>query len=186
MPCHVMIRRWLNSGIGTVWENGHYTIPILRRQERPNFPDNKFVVQRWLDSTVHKLEHTELMEKYEENMQTMLSDGYAKPVPECDLDLSDGSVWFLLHHPVINESRPGKVKIVHDGAAKLIGINFNKQCFSGTGLSQQTNSCVVKISTAKFGYHGGCTSDVHAGASATSWPQCFALLVDCGRLSETA
>ena len=42
----------------TVWEDGHYTIPIPWRQERPNFPDNKFVAQRRLDSTVRKLERT--------------------------------------------------------------------------------------------------------------------------------
>ena len=38
----------------TVWEDGHYTIPIPWRQERPNFPENKFVAQRRLDSTVCK------------------------------------------------------------------------------------------------------------------------------------
>ena len=118
----------------SVWENGHYTIPIPWRQERPNFPNNKFVAQRRLDSTVRKLERTGLMEKYDENMQTMLNDGYAEPVPECDLDLFDGSVWFLPHHPVISESRPGKVRIVHDCAAKLSGINLNNQCFQGPDL----------------------------------------------------
>ena len=118
----------------TVWEDGHYTIPIPWRQERPNFPDNKFVARRRLDSTVRKLERTGLMEKYDENMQTMLNDGYAEPVPECDLDLSDGSVWFLPHHPVISESRPGKVRIVHDCAAKLAGISLNNQCFQGPDL----------------------------------------------------
>ena len=74
------------------------------------------------------------MEKYDENMQTMLNDDYAEAVPECDLDLSDGSVWFLLHHPVISESRPGKVRIVHDCAAKLAGISLNNQCFQGPDL----------------------------------------------------
>ena len=118
----------------TVWEDGHYTIPIPWRQEWLNFPDNKFVAQRRLDSTVRKLERTGLMEKYDENMQTMLNDGYAEPVPECDLDLSDGSVWFLPHHPVISESRPGKVRIVHDCAAKLAGISLDNQCFQGPDL----------------------------------------------------
>ena len=74
------------------------------------------------------------MEKYDENMQTMLNNGYAELVPECDLDLSDGSVWFLPHHPVISESRPGKVRIVHDCAAKLAGVNLNNQCFQGPDL----------------------------------------------------
>ena len=118
----------------TVLENGHYTIPIPWRHERPHFPDNKFVAERRLDSTLRKLERTGLRDKYDENMQIMINDGYAEAVPEAELNLSDGSVWFIPHHPVVSETRPGKVRIVHDCAATLAGVSLNNQCFQGPDL----------------------------------------------------
>ena len=76
----------------TVLENGHYTIPMPWRHERLHFPDTKFVAKRRLDSELCILERTGLRDKYEENMEKVIDDGYAKAVPEAELNFSDGSV----------------------------------------------------------------------------------------------
>ena len=50
-----------------------------------------------------------------------MSEGHAEPVPVAEVDLSDGAVWYIPHHAVVNPNTPGKVRIVYDCSAKLNG-----------------------------------------------------------------
>ena len=61
------------------------------------------------------------MDNYANNIDEMLAKGYAEPVPESELCLQDGSVWFLPHHAVVNEAKPDKVRVVFDCAAQQSG-----------------------------------------------------------------
>ena len=71
---------------------------------------------------------------YDANIRQMITNGYAESVPEAELLKDDGTVWYLPHHPVVNDSKPGKVRPVFDCAAKLYDVSLNNECYQGPNL----------------------------------------------------
>ena len=74
------------------------------------------------------------MDDYDENVQQMVSKGYAERVPDSELGLNDGSAWYLPHHHVTSEAKPGKIRVVFDCAAKFRDVSLNNQCLQGPDL----------------------------------------------------
>ena len=68
--------------------------------------------------------------KYQENIDKLLSDGYAEVVPSGEIPVP-GSTWFLPHHGVTSEAKPGKLRVVFDCAAQQAGVSLNNQCYQG-------------------------------------------------------
>ena len=75
-----------------------------------------------------------MTETYDANIRQMITNGYAESVPEAEILKDDGTVWYLPHHPVVNDSKPGKVRPVFDYAAKLYDVSLNNQCYQGLNL----------------------------------------------------
>jgi len=44
-------------------------------------------------------------------------------------------VWYLPHHPVLSDKKPGKVRVVFDCAARYGGTSLNEQLLHGPDLS---------------------------------------------------
>ena len=55
-------------------------------------------------------------------------------IPDSELGLNDGSVWYLPHHHVTSEAKPGKIRVVFDCAAKFRDVSLNNQCLQGPDL----------------------------------------------------
>ena len=63
--------------------------------------------------------------------------GHAERVPENELNLNDGSVFYLPHHHVVSEPKPGKIRVVFDCVAKSRGVSLNSTCFKGDDLANK-------------------------------------------------
>ena len=70
------------------------------------------------------------MEQYNEVIESLLNKGYVQKI-ECRKLTSEGRIWYLPHHPVINPKKPGKVRIVLDCAAKYAGTCINDCLYPG-------------------------------------------------------
>lgn len=138
--------------------DGHYTLPIPWREGRPSFPNNKHSAMHRLSSLKKKLDRTDMYEKYSQSVQKFIDCGYAERVPEEELQVSDGSVWFLPHHGVVNEAKPGKIRVVFDCAATQNGISLNNQCHQGPDLNNKLISVLLKFRL----YSYALTADVEA------------------------
>ena len=110
--------------------DGHYELPVPWKNGRPDFPCNKYMASVRLDSLLRKLERNQAIDKYSENIEKLVSDGYAECVPT-DCVPESGSVWYIPHHGVTSESKPGKLRIVFDCAAKQAGVSLNSECLQG-------------------------------------------------------
>ena len=64
----------------------------------------------------------------------MVSKGYAEVVSCSELDIHNGSVWYLLDHHVVSPSKPNKLRAVFDCAAKFHDMSLNSQCLQGPDL----------------------------------------------------
>ena len=59
--------------------DGHYVVPIPWREGRPCFPSSKLMCEKRLNYLNDKI-----AQKYSENIEKMLVEGYAEPVPEAE------------------------------------------------------------------------------------------------------
>ena len=65
--------------------------------------------------------------------------------PKNELDLDDGTIWYLPPHPVISEAKGGKMRVVMDCSAKLRGISLNNQCLRGPNLTNKLLDVLVRF-----------------------------------------
>ena len=121
-----------DNHVMSLWEDnitfsgGKYYLLILFKDKVPSFPNNRFIAEKRLSYLRPKLESQELTVKYEQNIEKFIAEGHAERVPEPELELNDGSVWYLPHHPVLNDKKPGKVRTVFDCTASPLIISASK------------------------------------------------------------
>ena len=118
-------------------EDGHMVLPIPWMDGCPDFPDNYWFARHRLNSVERRLEKLGVKDKYYENFQKMVSKGYVELVPDEEIGVNDSTVWFLPHHCVVSESKPGKVRQVYDCAAKVRGVSLNNQVLKGPDLNNK-------------------------------------------------
>lgn len=119
------------------YENGHYVLPIPWKGGQPSLPNNRFMAVNRLNSLAHRLHKSNTMKIYSDNIKKLLTEGNAEEVPPDELKLTNGSVWYLPHHPVISERKPDKVRIVFDCSAKFNKVSLNSECLQGPDLNNK-------------------------------------------------
>ena len=109
--------------------DGHYEMALPWKDESFVPPDNKSLANARLDQLKRRLEKDgELHEKYTEQMRQYIENGYAEEIPARE---QSGRCWYLPHQPVTNQNKPGKVRVVFDGASKFRGTSLNDQLLQG-------------------------------------------------------
>ena len=141
-----------------VFQDGHYELPIPWKDEVPVFPPNIYQAKTRLSSTLRRLKRTGMYDRYDAEMQKMITSGYAEKVPDDELIRTDGKLWYLPHHPVFHEAKPDKVRIVHDCAAACQGISLNSQCFRGPDLVNKLLHVLLRFRR----YQHAVTADIQA------------------------
>ena len=97
-----------------------------------------------------------MTDTYAENMQKFLDQGYAERVPGEQLQLGDGSVWYLPHHGVMSVAKR-TLRIVCDCSATLVGVSLNNQCFQGPDLTNKLLHVLLRFRQ----YCYAISADVH-------------------------
>jgi len=97
-----------------IWEQsiklsgGHYEMAIPFKA-RPNFPDNKVIALKRLESLRKKLLiNPKILSDYKCGIDDILSKGFATKLSPDDISRADGAVWYLPHHYVLH---PRKQKL---------------------------------------------------------------------------
>ena len=95
-------------------------------------PNNKSMAETRQKYLVRKLQKDPTLKAgYVKAVEGYVASGYARKVSEHELkdDKSHG-VWYIPHHAVINPQKPGKVRVVHDCAAKYAGKSLNDHLYT--------------------------------------------------------
>jgi len=66
----------------------------------------------------------EIRERYVEEMRIMIEKGYAEKVPEGEIQ-TRRRTWYIPHHGVVNDKKPGKLHVVFDCAPVHQDISLN-------------------------------------------------------------
>ena len=70
-----------------------------------------------------KLGNEEMAIKYREVMNSYIDKGFSCKLSEEELSKEGDRCWLSSTHPVINTTKPGKVRIVFDAAAEYEGTS---------------------------------------------------------------
>ena len=98
--------------------------------------NNKSMAETRQKYLLRKLQKDSILKAgYVKAVEGYVASGYARKVSEHELkdDTSHG-VWYIPHHAVINPKKPGKVRVVHDCAAKYAGKSLNDHLYTGPDI----------------------------------------------------
>ena len=123
----------------TTFHNGQrYDVGMLWADDNIQLPNNYFSSLVQLKSLEKRLSRdTSLKKNYANTIREDLEKGYLTTVPDAHkVEQRSDREWYLPHHPVINPTKPGKVRRVLNGAAKFHGTSLNKSLLTGPDLLQ--------------------------------------------------
>ena len=117
-------------------KDGHYSMSLPFRQNRPCLPNNKTLA-------LHRLRHLRKRldkdEQYRQHYFAFMNDvtqkGHAERVPESDLSIDDGSVWYIPHHGVYHPQKKDKIRVVFDRNVKFKDTALNDHLLQGQDLT---------------------------------------------------
>ncbi|XP_041978615.1 uncharacterized protein LOC121732727 [Aricia agestis] len=122
---------------------GRFETGMLWKKEDCVMPNNYDNALRRLHSTEKRIDKDpELRKKYAELMAALIEKGYAEKAPT---HKTPGKTWYLPHFPVLNPRKPGKVRIVHDAAAKTKGVSLNDYLLTGPDLLQSLPGTLMRF-----------------------------------------
>ena len=118
--------------------DGHYELPIPWKDDVV-VPDNLEVARSRLRSLQTSVVKKGILGRYEVEIQKLVEKGYAEPVSNIvsGIPNSSSKTWYLPHHAVISDKKPGKLRVVFDCAAKYQGESLNDKCKQGPDLNNK-------------------------------------------------
>ena len=129
----------------------HYELPIPFKEERPTLPNNREMVEKRLNGLKRRLARDiKLRHRYTDEVQTLLRQGYAETIPRDELIGPRGLTWYLPHHPVLNPSKPEKVRIVFDCAATYKTSSLNDRVLQGPDLNNKLLGVLLRFRKEKI------------------------------------
>ena len=79
--------------------NEHYETPLPLKEEELKLPNNRKLALSRLHRLKHRLKSdSKYRSHYETFMKDMIDKGQAEKVPDTELHLDNGRVWYILHH----------------------------------------------------------------------------------------
>ena len=126
--------------------DGHYQLALPWRYKPPSLKNNRCVALRRLQFLEKRFQKdSSLKEKYCKTMNEYIMKGHARKVPDNQIDPGAKPLWYLPHHPVIHEHKPGKVRVVFDCAARYEDTSLNDQLLQGPDLTNNLTGVLLRF-----------------------------------------
>ena len=121
--------------------DGRYETGLLWRKD-VWLPNNHCEAERRICSLKRRFSRDpDLKQRYRAVMKEYIRKGYARKLSLEEADHLSARTWFLPHFPVINQNKPGKVRIVFDAAAEYNGTSLNKNLLQGP----DSTNCLIGV-----------------------------------------
>ena len=116
--------------------SGHYQVALPWRQQPPYLPNNRGAVEQRLYLLKKRfLRDPVFFARYKTAINDYFVKGYAKQVPEEELNADGKPLWYLPHYAVFHPHKPDKLRVVFDCAARFRGTSLNDQLLHGPDLT---------------------------------------------------
>ena len=131
---------------------GRYEIPLPFREPLLDLPNTKELAQRRIKVLRKKLlKEDDFRKSYYNFMDEMLSKNYAEEVPKDEWSKTE-NVWYIPHFGVRHSSKPEKVRVVFDCAAKVDNVSLNDLLVPGPDINNLLIDVLMRFREGKFGY----------------------------------
>ena len=126
--------------------DGHFTVPMLWKDDTACLPNNYHIALRRLDLLFKKFrKDPELYKMYKSNIEDYLNKGYARILSTNEASNTTKRTWYLPHHGVIHPNKPGKVRICFDAASKFKGKSLNDYLITGPDLLNNLVGILIRF-----------------------------------------
>ncbi|XP_043220532.1 uncharacterized protein LOC122380948 [Amphibalanus amphitrite] len=150
-------------------EDGHLEMPLPLKDEKLRLPNNRTAAMQRLKGLKAKLVRNESYRRdYVGFMEATLAKGYAEEVPNEELKVNDGRVWYIPHHGIYHPQKD-KIRVVFDCSAAYEGHALNSCLLQGPDLTRSLTGILCRF--RKQPVAGGSSSlmlDLTAVASAAA------------------
>ena len=90
-------------------------VPLPFKKDAVTLPNNKSLALRRLQKLRAKMmKNPKYRDDYISFMENVINSNMAERVPQNELSLADGSVWYVPHHGVYHPKKPDKIRVVYD------------------------------------------------------------------------
>ncbi|XP_045026266.1 uncharacterized protein LOC123470255 [Daphnia magna] len=126
-----------------------YEVGLPVRPHCPKLPDNKeFARRKFFALERRLLLHNDLRQAVTAQMKEVFCSGHAVKVTST----APGSkVWFLPYHPVRHPTKPSKIRLVYDAAARFKGTAINDILLKGPDLTTQLLAVLLRFRERRIG-----------------------------------
>uniref|UniRef100_A0A2A4IX21 Peptidase aspartic putative domain-containing protein n=1 Tax=Heliothis virescens TaxID=7102 RepID=A0A2A4IX21_HELVI len=122
--------------------DGHFEAGLLWRSDIKDVPNNfKLALSRFLSLEKKMQSDTQYANMYRDNIKAMFDKKYAEECTAAPV----GITWYLPHFGVTHAHKPGKLRVVHDAAAKFKGISLNSLLLPGPDLLQPLLAILMRF-----------------------------------------
>ncbi|XP_070181214.1 uncharacterized protein [Littorina saxatilis] len=125
-------------------EAGHYEMPLPFRPEQPSLPDNRGAAVKRLMGLKRQFEKKPgYREDYIKFMNVILERGDAELIPKNEVEVPNR--WYIPHHGVYNDKKPGKIRVVFDCSARHLGTSLNDLLLQGPDLISSLSGVLCRF-----------------------------------------
>jgi hypothetical protein len=136
-----------------VREDGHLEMPLPHREDRTVLPNNKSIAVKRLGGLKAKmLKDPKYRQHYTDFMNNLLANGNAEIVPEEEIYIEDGSVWYIPHHGVYHPHKVDKIRVVFDCSAEYNGEVLNKHLLSGPDMINNLTGILLRFRKGQIAF----------------------------------
>ena len=132
-------------------QEGHYEMPLPFRRGKPDMPDNRDVARKRAVGLLKRFEKdSEHKERYQAFMKGIIDSGHAERVPDEEIDALHR--WYIPHHGVYSDRKPGKIRVVFDCSARHQGVCINDELLQGPDLLNSLIGVLCRFRQGKIAF----------------------------------
>jgi hypothetical protein len=134
--------------VGERWETG-----LLWKEDDIKLPNSRPIAERRLNLMERKMDKDpDFAAAYLKKFVEYNEKGYIRKLTPEEAALITPKTWYLPHFAAFHPNKPGKPRLVFDGAAKAYGKSLNDHLLQGPDLLSPLNNVLCKFRQKKYAF----------------------------------
>ncbi|XP_043206456.1 uncharacterized protein LOC122372869 [Amphibalanus amphitrite] len=170
-------------------DDGHFECGLLWKKDEVSLPENRIGALRRLERTEKSLRsNPDKAKGYKQAIDSYVSLGHARKLGQDEAAKANPKRWYLPHHAVFNQNKPGKIRVVFDASAEFHGTSLNEELLTGPDLLQELPAILMRFREKSVAIVGDIDQMFHQVRIQQSDRPALSFLwrdLECGRPPDT-